>query len=87
MAQCNVFFMRTTFFMVYERNIDNFLLLLLEGWILELWSVWFVFNDDQCSCMWMKYVKVSGHSLHVFNTEKSVIYERNTDFFSGSYSK
>ena len=26
---------------------------------------------------------VSGHGLHFFNTEKCVIYERNTDLFSG----
>ena len=41
-----------------------------------LWSVCFVLNDEQYSCMEMKYVKVSGHGLHFF---KSVIYERNTD--------
>ena len=28
----------------------------------------------------MKYVNVSGHGLHSFHTEKSVTYERNTDF-------
>ena len=28
----------------------------------------------------------AGHGFNFFNAEKYVIYERNTDFFSGSYS-